>query len=194
MLDAATVVDLVYDQEDRDRGHDDDHQEILHWDSARSITPWEERDRGHNRDNHGLCYVIRARDTRGQIESRRRNREREEQEQRDLMDYDYYGPYYDQPQRQQSLEVGHIPGGIKAYSVDLKQVRSLVNFKPSEIEKYNGSTNLVEWLKVYQHAIEAARGDSYIMENYLPVCLSSSAMTWLLGLPAGSIRSWNHLR
>jgi hypothetical protein len=97
------------------------------------------------------------------------------------MDYDYYGPYYDQPQRQQSLEVGHIPGGIKAYSVDLKQVRSLVNFKPSEIEKYNGSTNLVEWLEVYQHAIEAARGDSYIMENYLPVCLSSSAMTWLLG-------------
>jgi hypothetical protein len=27
----------------------------------------------------------------------------------------------------------------------------------------------------------------------VPVCLSSFARTWLLGLPAGSIRSWNHL-
>jgi hypothetical protein len=32
------------------------------------------------------------------------------------------------------------------------------------------------------------------MANYLPVYLSSSARTWLLGLPAGSVRSWNHLR
>jgi hypothetical protein len=69
-----------------------------------------------------------------------------------------------------------------------------MNFKTSGIEKYDGSTNPTEWLEVYQLAIEAARGDSYIMANYLSACLSSSTTTWLLGLPAGSVHSWNHLR
>jgi hypothetical protein len=46
---------------------------------------------------------------------------------------------------------------------------------------------------VYQLAIEAAGGDSYVMANYLPVCLSSSAKTWHLGLPSGLIQSWSHL-
>jgi hypothetical protein len=32
------------------------------------------------------------------------------------------------------------------------------------------------------------------MANYLLVCLSSSVRSWLLGQPAGSVRSWNHLR
>jgi hypothetical protein len=45
---------------------------------------------------------------------------------------------------------------------------------------------------VFQLAIEAAGGDSCVIANYLPVCLSSSARTLLLGLLAGSIRSWNH--
>jgi hypothetical protein len=103
------------------------------------------------------------------------------------MDYDYYGPYYDQPHQERSSEGGHIPGGVKAYSLDLKQVRWPVNFKPSGIEKYDGSTNPPEWLKVYQLAIKAAGGDSYVMANYLLVCLSSSVRTWLLGLPAGSV-------
>jgi hypothetical protein len=104
-----------------------------------------------------------------------------------LIDYDYYGPYYDQPHRQRSLE------GVKAFSQDLKRVRWPLNFKPLEIEKYDGSTNPVEWLKVYQLAIEATGGDSYIMSNYLSVCLSSSNRTWLLGLPVGSLHSWSHL-
>jgi hypothetical protein len=36
-------------------------------------------------------------------------------------------------------------------------------------------------------------GDSHIMANYLSVCLSASAMTWLLGLPSGLVRSWSYL-
>jgi hypothetical protein len=88
---------------------------------------------------------------------------------------------------------GHNVGGIKAFSHDLKRVCWPLNFKPSWIEKYDGSTNPAEWLKVYQLAIEVAGGDSYIMGNYLSVCLSSSTRIWLLGLLAGSNRSWNHL-
>jgi hypothetical protein len=75
----------------------------------------------------------------------------------------------------------------------LKSVHWPLNFIPSGIEKYDGSTNPVEWLEVYQLAIEAVGGDAYVMANYLPVCLSSSARSWLLELPAESVRSWNHL-
>jgi hypothetical protein len=84
-------------------------------------------------------------------------------------------------------------GGVKAFSHDLKRVRWLLNFKLSGIEKYDGSINRVEWLEMYQLTIEAASGDSYVMANYLPVCLSSSARTWLLRLPAGPVHSSNHL-
>jgi hypothetical protein len=38
------------------------------------------------------------------------------------------------------------------------------------MEKYDGSTKLAEWLEVYQLTIEATRGDSYVMVNYLSVC------------------------
>jgi hypothetical protein len=75
-------------------------------------------------------------------------------------DHDYYGPYYDQPYWQCSPEGGHILGGIKVYSRNLKWVCWPVNFKTSGVEKYDGSTNPTVWLEVYQLAIEATKGDS----------------------------------
>jgi hypothetical protein len=116
-----------------------------------------------------------------------------EQEQHDERDYDYYGPYYDQPHRQRSPEGGHNPRGLKAFSHDIKRVCWPLNFMTSGIKEYDGSTKLAEWLEVYQLTIEATGGDSYIMINYLPVFLSSSTRTWLLGLLAGSVCSWNYL-
>jgi hypothetical protein len=70
MLDAATAVDSVYDQEDGDRGHDGDHQESLRGDSASSVTPQDEHNRGRSRDYRDLCDVIRARDAHDRIKSR----------------------------------------------------------------------------------------------------------------------------
>jgi hypothetical protein len=75
----------------------------------------------------------------------------------------------------------------------LKWVRWPVNIKQSGNEKYDGSTNPSEWLEVYQLTIEAIGGDSYLMANDLPVCLSTSIRTWRLELHAGSVWSWNHL-
>jgi hypothetical protein len=47
----------------------------------------------------------------------------------------------------------------------LKRVHWPLNFKPLGIQKYDGSTNSSEWLKVYQLTIEAVGGDSYVMAN-----------------------------
>jgi hypothetical protein len=125
-----------------------------------------------------LCNVIRRRDARDLINNRPQEHERVEQEQRDERDHDYYGPFYDQPHRQRSPKGGHNLGGVKAFS------HWATNFKPLGIEKYDGPTNPAKWLEAYQLSIEAAGRDSYVMANYLPVCLSSSARTWLLGLPS----------
>jgi hypothetical protein len=56
-------------------------------------------------------------------------------------------------------------GGIKPFSRDLRKVIRPPNFKPSVIDKYDGSTSRAEWLKVYQLEIKAAGGGSYIMAN-----------------------------
>jgi hypothetical protein len=183
MLDAATEADPVHDQEDEDQGHKDDHRHSPHGDSASSFTPSKERGHGHGRDNRDLHDVIRGRVAWGRIENRRRDQEHDEREQRDERDYDYYGPYYDQPHRQRSPKEGHVLRGVKAYSRDMTRVHWPLNFKTLRIEKYDGSTNPSEWLEVYQLTIEAIGGDSYVMAYYLPVCLSATARTWLLGLP-----------
>jgi hypothetical protein len=122
-----------------------------------------------------------------------REQEHVEQDQYDERDYDYYGPFYDQPHRQCSPEGGQNLGGVKACSHDLRRMCWPLNFKMSGIERYDGSTNPAEWLEVYQLAIEDTRGVSYVMANYLPIYLSSSTRTWLLGLPTGSVRCWHHL-
>jgi hypothetical protein len=75
----------------------------------------------------------------------------------------------------------------------LKRVCWPLNFTPPWMEKYDGSTNPTEWLEEYPLTIEATGGDSYEMENYLPICLSSSATTWPMGLPTWSICSWSDL-
>jgi hypothetical protein len=79
-----------------------------------------------------------------------------EKERRDERDYDYYGPYYDQPPRKCSPEGGRNPGGVKSFSRDLKRVCWALNFKTSGIKKYDGSTNPVEWLEIYQLTIDTA--------------------------------------
>jgi hypothetical protein len=122
MLDAATVVDPVHDREDRDRGHELDHRQRPHGDPASSTTPPEEHDRGCGWDNRDLRDISRDRDARDRIKNRCREREHVEQEQCNERDYDYCGPYYDQPHRQHSPEGGHNPSGVKAFSHDLKWV------------------------------------------------------------------------
>ena len=49
-------------------------------------------------------------------------------------------------------------------------------------------------MQVYKIAVCAARGNSDIMANYLPVMLSQIANNWLMGLREDSIESWDDLK
>ncbi|GJN25123.1 hypothetical protein PR202_gb12912 [Eleusine coracana subsp. coracana] len=42
-------------------------------------------------------------------------------------------------------------------------------------------------------AIRSAGGDSYVIANYLPVCLDPAVRIWLTSLPEESITSWGDL-
>nr|CAE03810.2 OSJNBa0027H09.10 [Oryza sativa Japonica Group]CAE76081.1 B1340F09.19 [Oryza sativa Japonica Group] len=75
--------------------------------------------------------------------------------------------------------------GVAAFTNDLCRVDWPAGFKPTGIEKYDGTTNPESWLTVYGLAIRAAGGDSKAMANYLPMALVDSARSWLHGLPRG---------
>ncbi|GJN34732.1 hypothetical protein PR202_gb23423 [Eleusine coracana subsp. coracana] len=80
--------------------------------------------------------------------------------------------------------------GIKAYIPRLRIARWPKRFKSVPIEKYDGQTNPREWLQLYSTAIRSAGGDSYVMVNYLPVCLDPAVRIWLTSLSEESITSW----
>nr|ABF93729.1 retrotransposon protein, putative, Ty3-gypsy subclass [Oryza sativa Japonica Group] len=84
--------------------------------------------------------------------------------------------------------------GVAAFTSDLRRVDWPAGFKPTGIEKYDGTTNPESWLTVYGLAIRAAGGDNKAMANYLPMALTDSARSWLHGLPRGTIGSWAELR
>jgi hypothetical protein len=88
MLNAATVVDPALDCDGEARGHEQDHRQSPHRDSASSLTPLEEHSQRRGRDDRDLCDIICVIDAHGWIENRHQEHERLEQEWRDKRDYD----------------------------------------------------------------------------------------------------------
>jgi hypothetical protein len=66
-------------------------------------------------------------------------------------------------------------------------------FRPHLPEKYDGTTNPLEFLQVYVTAIMAAGGNTAVMATYFHVALSGPARTWLMNLTLGSVYSWEEL-
>jgi hypothetical protein len=60
-------------------------------------------------------------------------------------------------------------------------------------EKYNGTSNPLEFLQVYVTAITTAGGNTVVMATYFHVALSRPARTWLMNLALGPIYSWEEL-
>ncbi|GJN36474.1 hypothetical protein PR202_gb25379 [Eleusine coracana subsp. coracana] len=83
--------------------------------------------------------------------------------------------------------------GIKVYVPRLHIARWPKGFKLVPIEKYDGQTNTREWLQLYSMAIRLDGGDSYVMANYLPVCLDPAVRIWLTSLPEELVTSWGDL-
>ncbi|GJN16222.1 hypothetical protein PR202_gb03185 [Eleusine coracana subsp. coracana] len=75
----------------------------------------------------------------------------------------------------------------------LRLQTAIDGFKPIPIKKYDGQTNPREWLQLYSTAIRSAGGDSYVLANYLPVCLDPTIRIWLTSLPEEAITSWRDL-
>ena len=46
-----------------------------------------------------------------------------------------------------------------------------------QVEPYEGTMNPTQWLQAYATAVHAARGDTSVMANYLPVMLTPAAMS-----------------
>jgi hypothetical protein len=70
------MVDPALDRDDEARGHELDHWQSPHWDSASSLTPQEEHGRRRDQDDRDLCDIIRRRDARDRIENRHQEHER----------------------------------------------------------------------------------------------------------------------
>jgi hypothetical protein len=62
-------------------------------------------------------------------------------------------------------------------------------FRPHLPEKYDGTTNLSEFLQVYVTAITAAGGNTAVMATYFHVALTGPTRTWLMNLTPGSVYS-----
>jgi hypothetical protein len=70
---------------------------------------------------------------------------------------------------------------------ELSQVVWPDKFKRRSIDKYDGSSNLKEFIQVYHTTIEATGGDNRVKANYLPMTLSDVARSWLINLLEGTI-------
>jgi hypothetical protein len=83
--------------------------------------------------------------------------------------------------------------GFHDLATPLRQVVWPEKFKAVYIDKYDGSSNLDEFIQVYHMIIEAVGGDDRVKANYLPMTLSGATRSWLINLPEGSIYTWDQL-
>jgi hypothetical protein len=66
-------------------------------------------------------------------------------------------------------------------------------FWPHLPEKYDGTSNPLEFLQVYVTAITAAGGNTAVMASYFHVALTRPTRTWLMNLTPGLVYSWEEL-
>lgn len=90
------------------------------------------------------------------------------------LDYEREDSNYDWAQQE------HTPASLKATIIKvttncLIRIHRSKNFNPTPVELYDCRTNLVNWLEAYQLCIIITWGDSFVMGNYVPICLGGLA-------------------
>jgi hypothetical protein len=68
------------------------------------------------------------------------------------------------------------------------------NFRAGTYPKYNGSTDLAQYIMSYQVAVASSGGDDATMAKSFIIALEGPALTWYTRLPPLSIDSWRSLR
>jgi hypothetical protein len=67
------------------------------------------------------------------------------------------------------------------------------DFKPINIEQYDGTTDPAVWIEDFLLHIHMANGDDLHAVKFLPLKLKGPARHWLTSLPENSIGSWEEL-
>jgi hypothetical protein len=67
------------------------------------------------------------------------------------------------------------------------------NFREGTYPKYNGSTDLAQYIMSYQVTITSSRGDDATMSKSFIIALKGPTLTWYTRLPPLSIDSWKTL-
>ena len=70
----------------------------------------------------------------------------------------------------------------------------LKDFKPTNIQKYDGKQNPVQWLCLYSTVVSVAGGDTNTKVLYFPMALEPAPLMWLESLARESIHSWDDLK
>ena len=68
------------------------------------------------------------------------------------------------------------------------------DFKPTNIQKYDGKQDPAQWLRLYSTTFSVAGGDANTKALYLPMALEPAPLTWLESLARESIHSWEDLK
>ena len=68
------------------------------------------------------------------------------------------------------------------------------DFKPTNIQKYDGKQDPAQWLRLYSTAISVAGGDTNTKVLYLPMALEPAPLTWLESQARESSHSWEDLK
>ena len=83
---------------------------------------------------------------------------------------------------------------FQAMSKAFDNIEYSKDFKPTNIQKYDGKQDPAQWLRLYSTAISVAEGDTNTKVLYLPMALKPAPFTWLKSLARESIHSWEDFK
>jgi hypothetical protein len=123
-----------------------------------------------------------------------RARERRQNFEGHNLDQDF-GPVSPQTPRDARIQTGVPLVGVGCVALvdHLRAATWPPKFWPHLPEKYDGTSNPLEFLQVYVTAITAAGGNTAVMASYFHVALTRPTRTWLMNLTPGLVYSWEEL-
>ena len=86
------------------------------------------------------------------------------------------------------------PTAFQTLSKAFDNIEYPKDFKPTNIQKYDGKQDPAQWLRLYSTTISVAGGDTNTKVLYFPMALEPTPLTWLESLARESIHSWDDLK